>query len=239
MLRAPAPHPLLALALASLAAGCASEAPTTSDAWSTTDTAAPFVLDTASLLTPGPERLDLITPEGVPGTRTAGPPEPTTNGQLAWSVSLESEGQTIRTLTLQRGPDESTALVTLAEPGAGRTLSFDPPLLMMPAQLTAGQIVEDEATATETDDSGRVQRTGRATVRIEPAPVPEFAESASHAIRRTLQIRLGPALIERQTTIAIAPPDTWMGERSTRTVKVFGLTVDRDEETWLPLLIDQ
>lgn len=243
MLRAPGSchrRATLLVALASLVVGCASEPKRTSRAWSGTDRAAQVALDTARLLSPGPERLDLVAPDAETAVRTAGPPVRTEDGHTEWTVSLESAGETRRTLTLRKGTDGSTALVTLSEPRAGRTLSFDPPLLMMPAQLNAGPGVEDEASATETDDAGLVKRTGRATVRIEPVDPPAFAlGTAALGIRRTLRITLGPAVIERRTTIAVGPMHTWAGERSTRVVKVFGLTVDRDEETWLPVSVDQ
>ncbi len=249
-----------AAALLTLLTGCASNAPPTADAWSTGDASRPLVLDTTNLISTQPGPFYLTAPDGTQAVRTASAPVRTdgepmrtpapgarspqapvrTDEPFRWSVSLESAGQTVRTLTLQRDPDGSTALVTLAEPAAGRTLSFDPPLLMMPAQLQAGQVLEDEATATETDDAGRTKRTGQATVRIEPTNPPQFAHTVpTHGILRTLQIKMGPALIERQTTIAVIAPHIWAGEHSTRTVKVFGLTVDRDEETWLPLFIDQ
>jgi hypothetical protein len=154
-----------------------------------------------------------------------------------WDIEIRSDNGPIRTLGLIGATAGPVHMHSLTEPtrNGTRTLVFSPPLLVMPSVLTEGVSAEAEVAefAGSPGQGSEPVRAGSATSTIMlTEPFTPSGDPDAIGLRREIRIDIGPARIRRVTDLVIHPGVGVVRERSTRVVRVFGITVDQDAEIW-------
>ncbi|MEL6328452.1 MAG: hypothetical protein AAFR38_02225 [Planctomycetota bacterium] len=124
--------------------------------------------------------------------------------------------------------------------GPRRVFFYDPPLVLMPATLSAGETYSSEAEISERDpdDTARVRSRGRVTRQIRAMTAAELAErfpvrsgdlpGAIGTIER-LTVELAPAKVDRTTWSLLDPAVGIVEEIRQEQLRVFGIGPAPDE----------
>lgn len=142
--------------------------------------------------------------------------------------------------TLTRLEDGSVAVLAVLTPrdteGAGdiRLYAYDPPLVLLPAELRGQAVFSQTVSMIERDieDPEKVRGRGEASrvIRLaRPGELPEVLGAAEDAVGTVSEMRVsfGPAVDFRRTVSAIGA-DGIEAERVDRTLRVFGVQLKND-----------
>ncbi len=164
--------------------------------------------------------------------------EPAAGTEDAWTErTLDEQGNVLRELRLRRRADGSVELLELMAP-TGRTggrgelgvYAFEPPLLVMPGTLRAGEVVRGEAGVVVRANGA--ERRGTAESEIELLRPEEIAYAGSilptQRVRLDIMVRLGPASIER-SRLAWVDGGQLLRERDRLEVRLFGMMLRSED----------
>lgn len=144
---------------------------------------------------------------------------------IMFDLERDSEGASPiedRRLDMARAADGAVLLLMSRE--GGRTVTFDPPVIYMPATLEPGVPFEHEAAARVLGESGRQQTSGQVTRRIEYiGDDPAFP--TSRIVHAQMDLDLFPARVVTTTTFWVDDRGIWREQQTTR-VRVLGVLTE-------------
>ncbi len=127
---------------------------------------------------------------------------------------------------LVKQEDGSVAVVREVELGEARRVTYDPPLLMVPAVLHSGETVEATSHARVYDhESGTLQAEGEvtATYRLLDETDEQAGLNVDVTIQTDRRYRLPLTIVDMRLTTTYAPGEGPIAGRVVRTVKLLGL----------------
>lgn len=132
------------------------------------------------------------------------------------------------TVSLDLNADGDLVMTKLEAEDDGKTriLGFDPPLVVMRAEMAPGDVVEAKSKVTTADGS---RDRGTATRRAEHTGIDA---KGRHTLAVTLVIKLGPAKATTTFEQTIDPELGLMGETIEQKVRVLGFPVESKTSSW-------
>lgn len=160
--------------------------------------------------------------------RPAGP------GRFELLEILDDSRETLSRVALSRSDDGGVVVHETVRTERGLRTRFDPPMVFTPAALSPGETLV-QSLRVETfglDDPERSTGDGEGEhtlTRLEDAIAPDGTRVA--VFRSSIELRLGPAFVSTTTEYALSPGRGLVRRASVRSVRVFGLVVERESES--------
>lgn len=148
--------------------------------------------------------------------------------------SLVESGAVVSRVALGRVRDGGVVIHETVRAERDLRTRFDPPMVFAPTGLSPGESLEQtlrvETFGLDDPERSTGQGTGVHTLtRLDDAFAP--GETPVAVFRSSLELRIGPALVSTTTEYALSPGIGLVRRASVRSVRVFGLVVERESES--------
>ncbi len=155
----------------------------------------------------------------------------------SWALQIDGRTKSgdwkpVRTVRLVRAADGAVAMSDVRDEKEKNITAFDPPLVLMPARLAAGDTftASSKVRITRISDGGLVEQgtaESGATLRGHAAGPP-----ATFELESTLRMQLSTAKVLEITLYTVREGEGVVGEHETLNVTIGPLTVRSAEEIW-------